>query len=740
MSKVSRRDFLALVGAGSAGVGAGFLIAEADKRPVEQFIPYVVTPEDYAPGVATWYNTVCAQCSAGCGVSVRIREGRAKKIEGNPLHPVSQGRSCALGQSSVHVLYNPDRLQTPMKRTGSKGSGKFEPISWDAAIDQLATQLSQHGADLHLLTGAVRGHLHALLEQFLAVVGATKYVQYEALAPDALNAANRAAFGSDILPYYDVRNADLVVSFGADFLGTWLSPVHYSLGYGHMRRGEGRKRGRLVQIEPRMSLSGANADVWLPARPGSEGLIALALARELLARGRYTGEDRAAWEEALAAHTPESIAERCGVDAARIGALAEEFATSAHPLAIGGSPESTTTNSGAALLAVNALNYLAGNLGQPGGVLANPPAPIPDGRERRGTHDSARKLLLDAQGKTLIVRGTNPVFSLPVAAGARAALEKVDLLVSISSFMDETTALADLILPEHTFLESWWDDVPEPGVGLPVASIAQPIVAPIYASRSFGDIVLALAARLGGNAAATMPWSDTEGYLKQQWSQIYEQRRDQLEQPTFEAFWREVLKAGVWGESRAEPAAPPVDVEALRAGLAWNAPEFDGSEEQQPFVLHAFATAGFHDGRGANQPWMQELPDPLTSVVYGSWVELNPQTARKLGIEEGDVLEVSSSQGRVTAPAFIYQAIRPDVVAIPIGQGHTQYGRYASGRGANPFELLAPLADATSGALALGATRVALRKTGHRVKIAKTDGVSRTLGRQILGPGGHDTA
>jgi len=159
MSKVSRRDFLALVGAGSAGVGAGFLIAEADKRPVEQFIPYVVTPEDYAPGVATWYNTVCAQCSAGCGVSVRIREGRAKKIEGNPLHPVSQGRSCALGQSSVHVLYNPDRLQTPMKRTGSKGSGKFEPISWDAAIDQLATQLSQHGADLHLLNAPSATHL-----------------------------------------------------------------------------------------------------------------------------------------------------------------------------------------------------------------------------------------------------------------------------------------------------------------------------------------------------------------------------------------------------------------------------------------------------------------------------------------------------------------------------------------------------------------------------------------------------
>jgi anaerobic selenocysteine-containing dehydrogenase len=586
-----------------------------------------------------------------------------------------------------------------------------------------------------VLTGSVRGHLHALIERLLGGVGATRYVQYEALAPEALYAANRVSFGTDVLPYYDVRNADLVVSFGADLLGTWISPVHHSLSYGHLRRGEGRSRGRLVQVEPRLSLTGANADQWLPARPGTEGLIALALARELVARERYRADDRAAWEEALAAYAPAAIAERCDVPAERIAAVAEAFASSAHPLAVGGAATGAT-NAGATLVAINALNYLAGNLGNEGGVLLNPPPPIPDGHERRGGYQAARDLLAAAAGKTLVVRGANPVYSMPPASGVRAALRNVGLFVHVGSFMDETAVMADLILPEHSFLESWWDDVPEPGVGLPVASIAQPVVAPLYETLSFGDMLLALAAHAGGSAAQALPWRDTEAYLKDAWSQIYDERRAALEQPDFESFWRAVLQAGVWGERRTDAATPAADADALRAGLAYHEPAFDGTAQERPFVLQPFATAAFHDGRGASQPWMQELPDPLTSVVYGSWIEINPRTARELGIEEGDVLELESSAGRIEAPALPYEGVRPDVLAVPIGQGHEHYGRYAKGRGANPFAMLAPVTDELSGSLAMGATRVSLRKTGDRVKIAKTDGVVRTLGRQILGP--HD--
>jgi anaerobic selenocysteine-containing dehydrogenase len=191
----------------------------------------------------------------------------------------------------------------------------------------------------------------------------------------------------------------------------------------------------------------------------------------------------------------------------------------------------------------------------------------------------------------------------------------------------------------------------------------------------------------------------------------------------------------VWGQPGAvasEQAVPPGS--SIIASIANPVSDFAGEESNYPFVLHPYLTATFLDGRGANLPWLQEMPDPRTSAVYGSWAELNPVTADELGIREGDLLEVESPAGAVRVPALIYPAIRPGVVAIPIGQGHTAYGRYAKGRGINPIHIVATLTDNQSGDLAWAATRVKLKATGERVQIIKTDGVSRTLGRQILGP------
>ena len=303
MSKISRRDLLQYIGAGGVGTGAGYLLAEAIKRPVEFLIPPVVPPEDYAPGTATWYNTVCNQCSAGCGISVRIREGRAKKIEGNPVHPVNQGRLCARGQAGLNALYNPDRIRSPLKRVGERGDGAFAAISWDEALTEVATRLIRLKVDdqasrIQLLTGHVRGHLDALFEQFITLLGSDRYAQYDFTYPANLKLANRLSFGIEHLPYYDIANSDYLLSFGADYLGTWLSPVHFSLGYGKLRQGRDH-RGKCVQIEPRMSLSGANADEWIAAVPGSEGVLALGIASILVAKGTYTGTDRDAWWRAF---------------------------------------------------------------------------------------------------------------------------------------------------------------------------------------------------------------------------------------------------------------------------------------------------------------------------------------------------------------------------------------------------------------------------------------------------------
>jgi anaerobic selenocysteine-containing dehydrogenase len=262
-------------------------------------------------------------------------------------------------------------------------------------------------------------------------------------------------------------------------------------------------------------------------------------------------------------------------------------------------------------------------------------------------------------------------------------------------------------------------------VGFPAGAISQPVVSPLYNTRATGDIVLALAHELGFDA---LPWNDMEECLQAGWRSIHE--RGSEDEP-FEEFWSSVLQAGAWGENtrnnNAQATVRPAQIKALRVTAA----EFSGSADDYPFTLHPYASNALRDGRGANLPWLQELPDPMTSIVYGTWVEINPVTAQELGVKTGDLVEVESSAGRISAPVFEYPAIRPDVIAMPIGQGHEQYGRYASGRGANPIQILAPIQSSTGG-LATSATRVRLIPTGKQARIINSGGKTRQLGRGIV--------
>ena len=744
MPKINRRDLLQYIGAGGIGTVGGILYGESVQRDVEFLIPQVIPPEDYSPGVATWYNTVCNQCSAGCGISVRIREGKAKKIEGNPVHPVNQGRLCARGQAGLNALYNPDRIRTPLKNAGPRGSGNFDEISWDEALTTVGSligrlKIENDASRVRLLTGATGGHLHELFAQFMDLLGSPHYQQYDVTYPHALRAANKISFGSDTLPYYDIKNADFLLSFGADYLGTWISPVHHSLAYGHLRQGRAGRRGKTVQIEPRMSLSGASADEWIAARPGTEGLLALGIAHALVSAGHYAGSDRDEWSTALQAYSPARVAAETEVSEDVIANLAGEFGSSTASLAIAGGAAAAGTNGVHSVVAVNALNHLAGNLNQPGGIILNTEQAFSSRPGRR--HAGLREMLdlVEAmqagEVEVLLVHDTNPVFALPRNVGFRKALENVPLIVALSSFRDETTEMADLIFPTSTYLESWGDDVPDPGVGFPVASLSQPVVATLYDTLSAGDIMLSLARQIGGELPVSMNWASMQEFVKERWREEYAARGTEVTEQDFEGFWQAALEAGVWGQPGAAAGDRQLPSSAANlAALANPVSEFAGNESEYPLVLHPFITTTFFDGRGANLPWLQELPDPLTSVVYGSWAELNPVTADEMGIREGDVLDVESVAGTVRVPALIFPAIRPGVVAIPVGQGHAAYGRYAKGRGVNPLHIVETLMDEQTGDLAWAATRVKISNTGERLQIIKTGGVSRTLGRQILGP------
>ena len=777
MASIDRRDFLKLVGAGGVGTGAGFMLREAIKHPVENLVPYPIPPEDFSPGIATWYNTVCSMCSAGCGITVRTREGRAKKIEGNPSHPVSQGRLCARGQAGLQVLYNPDRVTTPLRQTGERESGDWLPLTWTEGLAQLSGRLGElsssgQGGAVCLLSEGQRGHMHGLFEQFVAEIGSERLVYYDYDHPHPLLAAMNRLFGASQLPYFDLGNTNYLVSFGADYLGSWLSPVHHGLGFGRSRQGREDLRGRFVQIEPRMTLSGAAADEWIAASPGTEGILALAMANRIVGQGAYQGDDADAWAAALAPYSADAVAEQTGVSAETITRLADTFAESGPSLAIGGDGTGRHSNGVDALTAITALNYLAGNLGIEGGLIFNPEPVAGQGAAAR--HASYRSMLALAEDaregriQVLIVNQANPVFTMPEAAGIREALAAIPLIVSLSSFMDETTAMADLILPSHTYLESWGDDFPEPGVGFRAGAISQPVVSPLYDTRDTGDTLLAVAAAVNPEGGLTA--ASTEEYLRDRWRAIFDRdgaaesaAEDAQETvaaeivevaatelapaegavateadpagwmpDAFDEFWNSVLRAGVWGENtRAEPAVVTVDASVIDS-IGVDAPEFSGSSDAYPFILHPYLSLTMHDGSGANLPWMQELPDPLTSVVYGSWLEINPATAQELGLRDGDLVEVESPDGTVSVPVLTFPAIMPNVVAMPVGQGHSQYGRYASGRGANPIEILSPQMEPETGSLAWNATRVRLNPTGRRANLVRTSGLSRDLGRGII--------
>ena len=800
MASVDRRDFLKLVGAGGVGTGAGFMLREAIKHPVENLVPYPIPPEDFSPGIATWYNTVCSMCSAGCGITVRTREGRAKKIEGNPNHPVSQGRLCARGQAGLQVLYNPDRVTTPLRQTGERGSEDWLPLTWTEGLAQLSARLGElsssgQGGAVCLLSEGQRGHMHGLFERFMAEIGSDRLVYYHYDHPHPLLAAMNRLFGTSQLPYFDLGNTDYLVSFGADYLGNWLSPVHHGLGFGQSRQGRDDHRGRFVQIEPRMTLSGAAADEWIPANPGTEGMIALAMANRIVSQGGYQGDDVDAWAAALEPYSADAVAELTGVAAETITRLADTFAETGPSLAIGGDGAGRHSNGVDALTAITALNYLAGNLGIEGELIFNPePVAGQGAASRHASYRSMLELAEDARAgriQVLIVNQANPVFTMPAAAGIGEAFAQIPLIVSLSSFMDETTAMADLILPSHTYLESWGDDFPEPGVGFRAGAISQPVVSPLYDTRDTGDTLLAVAAAVNPDGALTA--ATTEEYLRAQWRAIFEgdgppaegtaEAQEAIAADTVEAaaevaaqeapedaaadapadaeaavaqvapaegavatnpdpagwmpdafdeFWNSLLRAGVWGENtRAEQGPVTVDASVIDA-IGVDAPEFAGSSETYPFILQPYLSLNMHDGSGANLPWMQELPDPLTSVVYGSWLEINPATAQELGLRDGDLVEVESPEGTVSVPVLTYPAIMPNVVAMPVGQGHSDYGRYASGRGANPIEILASQMEPETGSLAWNATRVRLNPTGRRANLVRTSGLSRDLGRGII--------
>ena len=684
---VRRREFLKVIGGGAAVAAS----VGCSSERVEKLIPYLNSPDNTVPGVSTYYATTCRECSAGCGVIAETRDGRTIKLEGNPEHPVNRGALCSRGQAALQGLYNPDRYRQPMLRR----DGKLVPVSWDEALRVFGQKLGElrsrgEGHNAVFINQHESGSFPAFLDQWLADAGMPAHLSYDAGADAAAIAAHRAAYGV-AWPALDFGAARLVVSFGADFLDGWGASVPQQLDWADARA-KLRDAPRLVYVGARRSLTGLNADDWIDCKPGSEVVIARALAGQ------------ASIAEA---------AQASGVRGTKLARLVSEFQAARPNLVLA---SGANVNAAELLGVVTQLNKATGAVGTT--IHADRALTGFEGIATAADLRAAAERMNAGTVSLLMLRGANPVYSLPKSVGFAAAMAKVPFKVSFSGIMDDTSALCDLVLPDHHALEQWGDAEPVRGT----LSLQQPTMDPVFDSRATADVLIAVAK--GDPAiAAKYPTADYRTWLMGRF-------------PGGAAAMTAVLPKGVVAGTTLARSATPA-VAAPRGGTPIE-------QTQGDMYLFVYQHPVLGDGRGANKPWLQELPDPVTKICWQTVVEMHPLTGQRLGIENGDVVKVTTAAGSITAPAYLYLGIRQDTIAVAAGRGHAESaGRYAVA-GENAFDLL-PAAEDAAGGVAMVSTRAHVTKVNVSVDLVTTEGSARQHGRGIaqamlateLGRGGN---
>lgn len=716
--------------------------------------PLGMPEEGLALGAENWYATICGQ-DAGTGVLVRVIDGRAKKIEGNPDYPMNQGKHSARSEAGLQALYHPDRISSPKYREDK--SGEFMDISWEEARQLLADNVSNGGTAI--ITDPLSGHLALLVSKFAEGSGAT-HKAFKSVEEAVLAKVSEEVFGEKRLPDFDIANSKYILSFGADFLSTWQTPVRYASAYGEFRQGHST-RGIHTHVDPRFSMTSANADNWVPVKPGGEGILAASMAYVIIRDGlapsaivsKLTDGEGA---EHLAKFSPESteVYAATGVDGHRIEELAHDFVDPHNQpsLAIGGGSAGAYTSGEFNLKAIYTLNILANNLNKSGGVIFNPDSPLEslntDEVLAAGRPATLKEISeLSSSGvQNVIIRGANPVYGLAGNGNFDSLLDSAKFVATFATSMDETANNSNLVLPELNYLESWGDSIPNPGPGYQILGLQQPIVTPFQEmARSFADELIHLSESLGLGLISQLEINDDpsiRGLVRRGADKLWSEDRGSVRADSADGFWEGALQRGGWWDIGAKRVSSG---NISKMENAWPAIEFGGEkgEGANTFNLIPFVSNSLLDGSLSNLPWLQATPDPVTSVTWASWVEISKQAAEEMDVKEGDLLELSAGGLKVKGPAYVHPAVPPWTVSMPFGQGHT-VGTYAEGVGENVMSVIANMVDNGTGSLAWAATRVSVRNLGNSdgERIPKFEGtveayeVEERHILQITGPNG----
>ena len=778
--KFNRRNFLqSAAGAGLGAAGSGLSL-----RAIAGLNQALAVEEVRVPaGEEKWSTATCTLCPAGCGLRVRTIGKRAVKIQGNPLHPVNRGGLCPKGLAALQALYHPDRLRSPMKNAGTRQEPRWKPVTWEEAIATLAAQIRRlraagEGPGLAVVGQQSRGLTAGLFRRFAAACGSPNYLAM----PSGLDALHLALYLQQGVPgpvAFDFDRSRYVLSFGANLLEGWGSPASVFRAFGRWRGAQTGGRTKFVQVEPRFSVTAARADEWVAARPGTEAALALGIAYVLIAERLYDPEfvrDHTFgfedWTDAAgkthrgfrALVTSEyrlnDVAALTQTPPETILRVAREFGRNRPAVAVGDWQTSTLSGHPYAAMAAHSLNALVGSIDAPGGVLIQPDIlPEETGPGRSGALPERVDTLPGAlfpdghlarlpeairsgkpyPVKALLLAGVDPVFAMPNGGEFRKAFERVPFIVSMSSFLDDSAAMADLILPASTELEGWQESGAAPAFPFPVQSVSAPVIPARHGTRHPADVLLQVAAAVGGPVAGALPFETFEQYLRAQTERLLAEQRFSVYATTAEETWTRLLersgwwaptygtgdelweqmqeKGGCWepiypygmwervlrtrsgrfefySQALAEWAAKRADV-AVAAGFTPgddllalpHQPALPGPPPDFPLLLLPFEVLPLSRGEGAHLPYLQQTAGAHLFEQWESWLEINPETAHSLRISDRDMVWVESRVGRAQVRARVYGGVRPGVVHLPLGYGHTAGGEWGR-RGVNPLALI----------------------------------------------------
>jgi Fe-S-cluster-containing dehydrogenase component len=703
---MKRRTFLKIAGMGSVSFAAG-----CTSDPENFLYTLVNAPDDMVTGRADWYASTCRECPAGCGILAKNREGRVIKLEGNPLHPINRGSLCMRGQAALQGVYHPDRIVRPLLKT----DGGWQPMAYGEALSLIKDKARAAKADgqgrVRMLTEVVGDTRMALFGESMKQLGSTGPTVFEPFAYESLKTANDMVFGIEGLPAYRMKDADLLISFGADFLETWLSPVEYARQFKATHAFQGGTKHLFFSVGPYQSLSAANADQWISCRPGTETMIVFGLLRSILDMRRETPFDesfRSFLSEFVRPFSKERVVETSGIFPEQFERLLDGLTRARRPLVLGSGAAASAGGAVQTDIGVNLLN-----------LVLDPELTRIDFRCRHRIEQAAKRSdiidffrnISNDSVQLLLLNHVNPVFAMPACAEIKSAMEEKNLFkVSFTNFMDDTARLADLIFPVRLPLESWDEYAGKTGM----MSTLQPAMGRLTQAPDIGDVFL------DALCVDEKPAANYKEYLIARLNETGQIRKD--------TDWVKTIGNGgdFIAESDKVPSRKPLCLDKIQQHL--------GSWKGRPPAGLAFCAAPtirFFDGRGANLPWLCEVPDSMTQIAWQTPVVCHPETLAQHALSQGDEIEIASDWGKCEAPVYESQGVFPGVLMMGIGQGHQDYGRYARHTGANPLCLMSPETETGSGGHQLTAEGVSIRKTGRSVRLAHTDGSRIQHGRKI---------